>query len=464
MPLLKENVGYDKYIKNKEQAIGFLKLLVDKAQEAFCGYRYIYIRHSDGNIETNITMENASYKKTLEIVGTNIQCSNMTVWDLTVHGVLKDNYNDYFCVLCSSRQGGGFAVCTIVCPDVLPCIREGMSLVAQVAGFPVTINVFKTEEESLNIFSQDSKKVYTIADGNIIPINFLYSHNAKNEDIKYSITDEINVVKAKVKEVILWPNDIIVITVETIIGDLPLYFNKSMIENKEICVGDIVVCELVISLDPTIFGRERALYDEQSMYEVFQEAIMGRGGERLENILSDDCKYYSEWADEDKRVFTGKREICDRITTVCNNLKQGTGIKTNSKISKISKIINKEQEHKFNVGTKCLLYTNHDDKGWECAFVLKIENERIKEIYITTDSNYEFNVKKEYVSKTLYEEAEEKLKRLFNRERDVITQVKNYIETIKRKYNVDISKLVVRIAKKMGKEIYIKHFLQENMR
>ncbi len=462
MPLLKENVGYDNYIKNNNQAITFLKSLVDKAQEAFCGYRYVYARHSDGNIETNFTLQNHSDKKVLEIVGTNIQCSNMVAWDLTVCGILKDDYKDYFSVVCSSRQGEGLAVCTIVCPDVLPYIRNGMSLAAQVAGFPVKLDVFKTEEEYLKLFPEHQRKKYIIADGNIMPINFLYSHNVKNKNIKYAIADEINIVKAKVKEVLSCNNDTIAVTVQTKIGDLPLYFNKSIVENKEICVGDLVVCEAVISLDPTIFGREKALFDEQSIYELFQEAVMGRGSERLENVLSDDCKYYSEWADNDKRIFIGKKEICDRISTVCNNQKQEFGLKINSKISKISKIKNKKQEHKFNVGQKCLLFTNHNDTGWECVFVLKIEDKKIKEIYITTDSNYEFNVKKEYVSKTLYERVEEKLKRLFDKEQDVITQVDNYVETIKRKYKEDIGKIAIKIAREKGKKKYIKYYLRKN--
>ena len=462
MPLLKENVGYDKYMKNSKQAIGFLKFLTERAQEAFCGYRYIYLRHSNGNIETNFTLQNYSDEEVLEIVGTNIQCSNMIAWDLTVCEILQDDYKNYFSVVCSSRQGEGLSVCTIVCPDVLPYIRSGMSLAAQVAGFPIKIDVFKTEEESLKLFPQHKGKKFIIADGNILPMNFLYSHNPKNKNIKYAMADEVNLIKAKVKEVLSWSNDIIVVTVQTKMGDLPLYFNKSMVENKEICVGDLVVCEAVISLDPTIFEREKALFDEQSIYEVFQEAVMGRGGERLENILSDDCKYCSEWADNDKRIFTGKKEICDRISTVCNNQKQEFGLKINSKISKISKIKDKNREHKFNVGQKCLLFTNHNDTGWECAFVLKIEDKKIKEIYITTDSNYEFNVKKEYVSKTLYERVEEKLKQLFDKEQDVIIQVDNYIETIKRKYKEDVSRLVIKVAKEKGKEKYIKHYLQEN--
>ena len=462
MPVLLENVGYDKFVKNEEEAGRFFKFLIDRAQEAFCGYRYIYLRHENGNIETNITLLNNEDKQVVEVVGTNIQCSNMIAWDLTVCGILRDDYKDYFSVVCSTRQGEGLAVCTIVCPDILPYIRKEMSLAAQVAGFPLKIDVFKTEEESLKLFPQHKGKKYIIADGNIMPIHFLCSHNAKNKDIKYTKEDEINIIKAKVKEVLSWNNDIIVVTVQTKMGDLPLYFNKSMVKDKEICVGDLVVCEAVISLDPTIFGREKALFDEQSIYEVFQEAVMGRGGERLENVLSDDCKYYSEWADSDKRIFTGKKEICDRISTVCNNQKQEFGLKINSRISKISKIKDKNQEHKFNVGQKCLLFTNHNDIGWECAFVLKIEDKKIKEIYITTDSNYEFNVKKEYVSKTLYERVEAKLKRLFDKEEDVITQVDNYIETIKRKYEEDVGKLAIKIAKEKGNKKYIKHYLQKN--
>ena len=57
---------------------------------------------------------------------------------------------------------------------------------------------------------------------------------------------------------------------------------------------------------------------------------------------------------------------------------------------------------------------------------------------------------------------EAKLKRLFDKKEDVITQVDNYIETIKRKYEEDVGKLAIKIAKEKGNKKYIKHYLQKN--
>ncbi|MBQ8426893.1 MAG: hypothetical protein IJX16_03940 [Clostridia bacterium] len=110
MPLLLKNVGYDKYVKKEEDSGEFFSFLANRAKEAFRGYRYFYLRHENGNIETNFTLQNCDNEKVINITDINIQCSNMVAWDLTVCGILKDDYRGYFSVVCSSRQGEGLAV------------------------------------------------------------------------------------------------------------------------------------------------------------------------------------------------------------------------------------------------------------------------------------------------------------------------------------------------------------------
>ena len=146
MPRLFENVGYEQYFQNEEESLKTVNYLVNTAKDIIKGYQYTYFQHSNGNIETDICV--IPDGKTLDLKSVNVHCSNMVSWVLKIDTVLHLDYEDYSCVSCARSDGTGLFVGTIILPDVLPRISKNMTFEAQIAGFPLWIDFFATEEET----------------------------------------------------------------------------------------------------------------------------------------------------------------------------------------------------------------------------------------------------------------------------------------------------------------------------
>lgn len=397
MPRLFKNVGYEQYFQNEKESSKTINYLVNTTKDIIKGYQYTYFQHSNGNIETDLC--GIPDGKVLDVKSVNVHCSNMVSWMLKIKTLLNLDYDDYSCVACSQLDGTGLFAGTIILPDVLPRISENMTFEAQIAGFPLWIDFFATEEETVKCF----KDGIGIANGTIWPVRYLkylFTKDKTEEETKQvcskDLKHKINLVRATIKSAqLVWDDKFYMVYVDTTFGELPLYFPKEMANGHVPVVGEEIVSDVIIQLDVGILEREGAKYDDESLYELFLDAIETSGGTRLNNALADNCKYNSEWASTDYSFYDNKKDIIKRMDDIIVARKNYDDMRVGGKITKVIGFKDDTIDHKFNIGDKCILFSNYVDKCWECAFFLKLKNEKIKEIYITTDSNYIFDVNKQ---------------------------------------------------------------------
>lgn len=335
-----------------------------------------------------------------EFEGLDTHCSGPFVWDTEViaditpddaepgeRRLLLGNNND--------GERHGLVVVNLINADVIPSYVHGDKVKMQIVGFPVFLEFFKDEDEYADSVPGEKEKKILLADGMIMPSEFLKNHNPNNEEIVDGGTDDICLVRGTVKK--MWcgrfENEdrkfqtFVRIVIETAFGDLELETDMNELDendNENIKIGATILAGVILSGDVAIYEYEEGfIADEEHDLMLFRHAIMCGEAKRLKKRLADDVTYISNVGKWEK---SGRDEVSELFQYIYD-------VRSIHYKAHLARLTTPETDEKlgYEVGKHCLVMENEKEELESIMFLSYNDSNEISKIQFINDSRYRFS-------------------------------------------------------------------------
>lgn len=414
MPNFIKNLGLDFFFEDDDTMMGFMGYLTEKGKAITGYYECPTLFNPMGSID--FFVKTTKKDGQLTVVGLDTHCCGRNIWEMRNSGIdvtPKDSFpTERVFIFKNNKDGTGMVPIHLINADVLPSFLKDDVVKMQMCAFPLDINYYANEDDYVEQQpkSKDGNH-WLIADGSLMPVNFLVNHAEGDDDKErdYS-TDDYVLFRGTVKRLqygVFEMDDKIEKTfirciIDTNFGELQLAHTIDQVDPDQIDnlkVGAAVSGVCVLSGDVAIKEyTDGIVKDFENNFRLVRQVIVNGEAERLRPVLCDDAVYVS---DASEKTYTGPDEIIERLNYV-NNVGINEHFATSATIISID-----SDELEYPVGTRCLLisYDNEDEYS-AIAFIDVTESGDIKKIHITSDSRYHFKVDEKPVDDLPFDDIE----------------------------------------------------------
>ena len=397
MALFMENYGLDFFLEDDDTFRGFVGYIVQEGKAINSYYGTPYFFKSMNDVEFWVSTEK-NEEGNLSISGVESHCGGFCVWDVTLSGIditPKDSPKTQRSLMIEkSADHNGLLPINIITADVLPSFLEGDKFRVQVIAQPLWIRYYSDENEYVKEQPKDKYgKRWTLAEGALLPVDFLNNHAPKTyEDGKDYDSDLYVQFMARVKHLYQGRfelngechNLFIRCIAETSFGELEFDHTFEQVPEEQrnnIKVGSIISGICVISGDVAINEYENGfIRDFDHDLLLLRYSFIKGEAERLRSVLSEDAVYLT---DNSTGSLSGPDEIINKFNKVHE--------KSKKEIVADLATITESGDTEYPVGTRCIVlaYGKGEDYS-SIAFLNTDENGMIIRIKISNDSSFRF--------------------------------------------------------------------------
>ena len=336
------NLGLEFVEDDKDSYLGMCNTVIQKGKpiHSYYGDSYLHLKWGDAEFYSNIDDKEG----TLQFEGMNTHMSGNEIWELESTGIdiTPNNFSKHEKIIMFRKTNKkGFIPIDIVTSDLIPCLLEGEKVRLQIAGFPIDIHYYSSEDEYIeNQPENEYGKKFLIGDGGLFPLPFLVNHQVKGlDDNAYkkqneTLSDDITFFKGVVEgvyhgfirtETMEKPGEraFIRCVINTEFGKLELAHTLEQVDEKErinIRAGSVVYGTCVLSGDANINVNENMVKSYDANLSLIRDALELGNSKRLRPFLTNGSIYSTVNA---KEPFIGgdaiveRMELVDRIGTKC---------------------------------------------------------------------------------------------------------------------------------------------------
>lgn len=403
MPNFAENFGLETFFEEEDVARGFMGYLIQEGKAINGYYECPTLFNSMSDIDLYVKTQKAE-DGGLVVVDLDTHCSGTSYWvmrntgiDITVEGARP---TERVFMFENAKSGEGLVPIYLVNADVLPSFARGGLVNMQVCALPLEISCYSNEDEYAAAQPTDREgRVFAIADGSLIPIEFLVNHRAKDcAFVPAKSTDAVVMFRAEV-QALYYGNfgtekeevsTFIRCIVNTQYGELVFAFTIDQIpeeQREKLCEGAVIAGTCILSGDVAILEYANGfIRDYEHNLRLLKHTFVYGEAERMRPILHKDVVHKSETT---RKTYEGADEIIERLNLVHNNQTK----EEDKTFAYIATIMQAEDGMKYPVGTRCVVLAYGGEKEYtSIAFITVDEEEFVTEIDISRDSRYRFEI------------------------------------------------------------------------
>lgn len=396
-----ENYGLGFLTESEDTLLGFLAYIGQEGRAIAGYYGCPYLTHSVGNVEVWLRTEKTPDGE-YTVTGFDTHCGGPCVWEMIHTGIditpKSEEKLSRTIMFRKENTAGGMLPISLINADVLPSLLKDDKITAQMVALPLTINYYEDEDAYAEAQPEDEHgKKWMIANGALIPLEFLYNHTpGRYESQKEYVSDCYVQFRAEVKA--LYHGSIslngeshrtfIRCFAETEYGALEFDHSIDQVpqeQRNKIKEGAIISGTCILSGDVAIKEYENGrLCDPDHNLQLLRYTFVKGEPERLRAVLTEDAVYET---DAGKKRYFGPDEIIDRFSYVLEN-------RSAEHVAHLATIVQAEGEDmEFPVGTRCIALASGEGEPYDSvAFLALNEEGKISKIRVSNDCRYRFEI------------------------------------------------------------------------
>ena len=393
-----ENFGLSFLFEDEEGPEPFIRYILNTGKTIPNYYGYPYIFKSVGKPEYFARIK-PGYEGRYELCGLDSHCCGNCVWDMVHSGIdlsPKDSLGLNRVALLRNLKGDGMVPIELITADVYPSFLKGDRFKIQVIGLPFNVSYYPDEEAYSNALPKDREgQTWGVANGALIPVNFLYNHAPGRKGDVDPDSDKIVMFMATVKR-INWGyvnitgegmKTFIRVFVDTLFGELEFDHTLDQVDEDQrdfIKEGAIISGECILSGDLAIDEYDEGIIkDHEHDLRLLRYTFVRGEEERLRTVLREDASYES---DSINKEYYGKDSILQHVRTVLDTMNCEL-------VTAMATITTAEEGMEYQKGTRCFVLAYGKDEDYEAIVFIDVDDDGlIKRIKISTDGRYRFCV------------------------------------------------------------------------